>query len=415
MSYKKLVGEDTFIGQYLHYMEDLETSIEYDFWSAIWLMSLACKRHLIIDRPHIPVYMNTYIILVAESGITRKSTAIRIATKVANDLLASDPAMGILEGKITPEKLDAYLHDRTTKAGSSQVAISISELAVFLGNERYTAAMPALLTDLYDCPETRKVGGSLSRGSFTQERIYVSFISASTPTWLHQSVNPNIVAGGFTSRCLFVVSEQPKRRIAWPDPNSRGNTECFTAQLKQISERSRELKRITINEGGLRSFQQWYTKRTLNVDPFRSSFESREDDHVLRLAGFLCINDGMWVIQSGHIKQAIRLVDGVKRNSCSLFEGTHSRSKWLLGITRMRETLIAGGVEPISRSKLFLSTRNYLDNHEFQSALDVMHELGAVQLFEVKQDGAGRPTTLIRATKALIAKNFVAAMVGKMV
>ena len=77
VKYTTLVKPNTFIGKYMSYMSGLETPSSYDFWTAVWLTSLALGRGLVVSRPRIPVHMNWYIILCAEGGLTRKSTACR--------------------------------------------------------------------------------------------------------------------------------------------------------------------------------------------------------------------------------------------------------------------------------------------------------------------------------------------------
>ena len=408
MKYEHIAASDTFIGAYMAHMSEQETATEYDFWCALWLLSCAVGRSVIVDRPNAPVYLNLYAILVANSGITRKSSAVNSARKIANQLFADDPMIGLLETKTTPEKLDSILHDRTNATGSAGVAINISELAVFLGTERYSSTMPALLTDLYDCPDSRRGGGTISRGSVVQEHIFVNLLSASTPSWLLRSVNPAVVEGGFTSRCIFVTSEQPKRRIAWG--SNTGTTDAFErllCRLRVIRTQGRNYRTITINPAALHTFRRWYEKRKLNLDSFRSSFESREDAHILRLSAFLCINDDAWIIQHSHITAAIKIIADIKVSSSRLFEGTNANTKWLLGLERLTDALLAAGMKATTKSALFLKVRKHLDNGEFTALLDVMTEIEAVKRFEGIREGAGRPAEVYRATKILIAKGTI--------
>jgi hypothetical protein len=50
------------------------------------------------------VYLNLFIVFVAESGTTRKSTAVRRASKFARSFSGEDVAF--IDSKITPEKLE---------------------------------------------------------------------------------------------------------------------------------------------------------------------------------------------------------------------------------------------------------------------------------------------------------------------
>jgi hypothetical protein len=389
------------------HMSEQETATDYDFWCALWLLSCAIGRSVIIDRPRAPVFMNLYAILVANSGVTRKSAAVGVARNIATQLIADDPLLEVIEGKTTAEKLERMLHERTTATGSAGVAIAISELATFLGTERYNATIPVLLTDLYDCPSERRSGGTIARGSVKQSNIFVNLLSASTPAWLFRSVNPSVVEGGFTSRCIFVCAEEPKRRIAWGSSNSGGDTGPLLHRLRVIREQGRNYRTITINERALSRFRSWYSRRKPSLDGFRSSFESREDAHILRLAAFLCINDGTWVIQVTHLAAAIKIIADVKFNAGKLFQGTNSRTKFILGVERLSDALVAAGLTPITRSQLYLRCRSHLDNLEFSALIDVMAELGVIQRVELKQVGAGRPVEMIRGTTLLASKGMI--------
>lgn len=388
-------------------MNEQETATDYDFWSALWLLSCAVGRNVVVDRPRAPVFMNLYVILVANSGITRKSAAVGVAKRLAQQLFEDDPRIQLLEGKTTAEQLERLLHERSITTGSACVAIAVSELATFLGTERYNATIPVLLTDLYDCPAERRSGGTITRGAVNQSNLFINFISASTPAWLFRSVNPSVVEGGFTSRCIFVCAEQPKRRIAWSSGDTSGDTGPLLSRLRVIREQGGHYGSITINDRALTRFRNWYAKRKPSLDPFRSSFESREDAHILRLAAFLCINDDTWVIQVSHLMAAIKIITEVKINAGKLFHGTNSRTKFILGVERLSDALVATGLTPITRSQLFLKCRSHLDNLEFAALIDVMAELGVIQRVELKQVGAGRPVEMIRGTTLLAARGMI--------
>lgn len=408
MKYDKLVPADTFLGRYLSYMQDQETPQAYDFWCGMWLLSTAVGRHTIVDRPRAPVFLNMYVLLIAESGTTRKSTSVRQAVSFIRSI--NDPEMMLIESRTTPEKLELNLSNHSKEYGHARCAVAVSELVTFLGSEKYNKTMPSLLTDLYDCAAIRSGGGTVTKGSVTIRNLYVSFLSASTPAWLLRAVNPDVVEGGFTSRCLFIVAEEPKRKIAWPS-DARGDNTPLVVALRDIASLSRNTPTILITDGALKKYTSWYNSRPTSRDPFRSSFESREDAHVLRVAALLAINDGSWAILHNHMVAAIKLIAGVKADGAKLFEGTGNRSRVILGIERLRDCLLGLGSDTISRSKLYLKTRPHLDQAEFAAALDVMHELSLIQVFELKHEGAGRPTTLYRGTKSLAGEKSINAIV----
>lgn len=413
--YDRIVDSNSFIGRYMELMNSVETARAYDFFCALWLMSLAVGRRCVIARPRSPVYMNMYVILCAESGVTRKSTAIRNATKLARPFLR-DHNISLMESRTTPEALEFVLHNTSVELGYAHLAISVSELVSFLGKEKYARSMPGLLTDLYDSPTERRGGGTKSGGQILMLSVYVSFMGASTPSWLVRQVNPDVVEGGFTSRCLFVWSERPKRLIPWPSGLNEVSREiALQEDMKNMREQAETVGSITVSPPALDYFKTWYVKRDRSRDAFRSSFEAREDAHVLRIAGFLSINDNAWLINVNHIRTAISIVDEVKHNGAKLFESYHAPPKVVQGLVKLRDMLIAAGEEACKQSTLTIKLRSYLTGGQITTALEIMHELEMVQRFvPMDKSRRGAPVTFWRATKRLETRSSIEAVVERL-
>lgn len=405
MNYQRLVPANSFMGRYLAYMQSQETASVFDFYCGLWTISAVVGRTTHVARPRAPVYLNMYIVLVGESGVARKSTSIRVATTVARTIIGGDAPIGLLDAKVTPEKLDEILHDRTMEHMHASLAIAVPELAVFLGTERYTAHMPTLLTDLYDCPEAREGGGTIMRGAVSQRRIWVSFLSASTPVWLLKTVNPNVVEGGFTSRCYFIISNTPKKRIPWPVDADKDLLQDIKDDAKIIAVEAQSRGPIQMDPTGLDVFSTWYNEKDHALDPFKQSFESREDAHVLRLAALLAINDGSWIIKRSHVNIAIRLVKDIKESAGGIFENAEARTKYAMALDVIRSQLMSRGMDPMPRAALFRKCRNYIDNEAFMNMIEVLHEIGAVQRFMI-QGEAGRPGEFIRGTNMILSKGL---------
>lgn len=382
MNFSKIAPDDTFIGQYMLAMSEVETSAAYDFWAACWALGTVVGRDVYIPRPHAPVHMNWYVMLLAESGVTRKSTAVRQARDIVSCALGMDH---LIEGKCTPEYLFNYLIPHP------HCAIAVSELATFLGRESYIVELPALLTDLYDCPKEKR-GGSISKGEQIISNAFVTFISASTPTWLRTSVNPTVVEGGFTSRCLFVHDEKPKKRIAWPTQAVTRVTE-LADQLKSTCQRAQEVGHIELMPSGMKAFERWYRRRDVSsVMPFVASFNSREDAHVLRMAATLCINDGTLAIEKRHIDAGIKLITRVKADATKVFSDTGSAIKISQGISRLIQLLLEAGPVGVLHGRLYSSVRYYMRSDEFNIVVTSMHQLNMLTKMVENRSGSGRPS-----------------------
>jgi len=390
MNYKKLVPKDSFIGQYMQYMSVVETAEAYDFWCALWAIGVGCGRSVYVDRPNSPVFLNWYLILAAEAGVTRKSTAI---SSIRDIVRGYGP---ILTGRTSPESLEILLHESTREGRGARANFAVSELVTVLGKEGYLSGMPGLLTDLYDCHKERRSPGTLKSGEIIQKDVYVTFLSASTPSWLVTAINPSVIEGGFTSRVIFVVSDERKRAIAWPEARRDDADKVIRQSYIQLLQNAKDIGNITISKGGLSKFTKWYNNRRVHNDPFLSSFEAREDDHVLRLAACLCINDGILEIQTKHITTAIKVVDSVKTGANRLFGGDFSANARLIGaIARVRELLLEAGTDGISQTKLQRRVTRRLDAKELRMLMNIMHECGMVQIFKYKR------AEMYRATQAI--------------
>lgn len=379
METKLTIPRDSFIGQYLDACSGSETAVAYDFWSAIWALSSAVGRRTYVDRPNAPVFLNWYIVLVAESGITRKSSAVNFARDILFPVIEGDTVM--VEGSITPDKLMQDISKLSMENGHGQSTICVPEMVTVFARERHTMSLPGVLTDLYDCPSRRTGGGTLSRSAHDMRDVFVSLLSASTPSWLLRAINPDIIEGGFTSRTMFVVAATPKRRIAWPTNSECRDDVCASLRqrLTEIREAARLCPHITINASGLRRFRQWYNSRELVTDSFIGSFQSREDAHILNMAACLCINDGSWEIQVRHISQAIKLIREVRDTSAGLFTGVAAPSHMIQGIDKVRRMINDAGAVGIRQVDLYNSARRYMKKQELADLMDIMHQLGMVK------------------------------------
>jgi KaiC/GvpD/RAD55 family RecA-like ATPase len=103
-------------------------------------------RGVVVSRGAASVHLNLFVIFVAESGTTRKSTSVRMASKFARSISGEDVAF--IESRITPEKLEFDLAMQSAEYGYAYATIAIDELVKFLGQEKYVKGMPTLLTDL---------------------------------------------------------------------------------------------------------------------------------------------------------------------------------------------------------------------------------------------------------------------------
>lgn len=307
------------------------------------------------------------------------------------------------------------LSRQTREVGSAQVVLIASELAAMLGRGTQIAGIPALLTDLYDCPDVRSGGGSLSSGSLNFKNVYCSFLAGSTPSWLATAVRPEIIAGGFTSRCYFVNGRNRKRLVAWGEAATESTQDKLVTQLQEIQRESLSYPRIGITSAARSTFTRWYADRAVHKDTYRESFESREDGHILRFAGLLAINERAWCINDDHIRRAVTFIREVKSYGTELFTGVREAATSIKLVRKVRDVLLAAGAGGLGYSHIYrASNLSGRASNELRSLLTTMHELDLVKLHTVTPL-RGRPSEHYTATEYLKNEAFledVAARLG---
>jgi len=413
--YREAAKEGTFLHAYMQYLEPLETPRAYDFWSGMWMISNAVGRRMVINRPRAPVFLNTYIILTAEAGVTRKSTSVRIATSMLQDAGMLEN-VHIVTSSSNKSAIDEALAKLTTEGHDSHVCISVSELVSFMGKEVHAISVPGYLTDIYDCPSERVV--QRASGDKRISNVYPTLLSASTPSWLVRAINPDVIEGGFTSRCLFIWEEQPKRRVAWPEerPDAaiiRGNAEQGLQRIRHEAEKH-VLKGISITSAAREAFSEWYDKRKLDVsNPFVTSFQAREDHHVLRAAGLLAANELSFVITQHHITHAIRLIEAARDKASHIFAPPEvDNTRMVTGIERLRASIYEAGDLGAPRTKLLYATRRFIGIREMNYVLHLMHDLGMIRVFE--ESTRGRKATVYVRTDKLNSRIAFEQLIEKM-
>jgi len=241
-----LVPEGTWIADFVASMRGIETPTIFTLWGALWALSTASAREIGFEWLEDELlYPNLYVILVAPPARCRKSTSLRHAFKVLERLAETyvpdpdDPDLEttdlVLEqlatfnwatSKTTPEALEVLLeppptmnlHGRDGLAlfdKGSQVSLLVSELTTFLSKRKYMTGMIDTLTDLYDCPE-RHSYNTIARGNVILEKVYLTFIGATTPTSLKDALPPEAFGEGFMSRVCVIFKETTLRRFSKP-------------------------------------------------------------------------------------------------------------------------------------------------------------------------------------------------------
>jgi len=385
-------------------MDEHETPVAYDFWTAMWLLSTVVGRRLTVARPRTPVPLNLYVMLCAESGTTRKTTAIIEAKSVLTCFQQQHAAFRtptiIIDNNVPTMDIIDEMQRSSISNRCAPVTFVGAEGALIL--PRRNSELPIYLTDWYDCPT--------DRNSVGLRDVYSTVLVASTPAWLIRAINPAVIEGGFTSRCFFVVSERGKRRIPWPS-QSQIDAKVFASILVRISRIAETMQQIEISMPALARYSDWYNSREVPNDSFRQSFGAREGDHVLKVAGLLAVNDLSFVITRAHVDNALQCVLDVRERGATLFVSSLAADSATRLVDSVRTFLIDAGIDGISNGRVMAKFRR--DPDRVRIILTILHELDLVQRFQAPGN-SNRKVTTWRGTSKLSHPGVVDAVLHKL-
>jgi hypothetical protein len=195
----------SFLDKYIKY-HDLSTDapLEYgEFLGAQLLGHAMGWNSLHRIRPYF-LHHNTYLCIIGDSTLTRKTTAQYLARQVY-------PIEFILPEETSPEKLVEELSWGAHKIGF------LGEFSGFLkqiGRPSYMSRSVELLNDLFGCPDryVRSLRGQKGQGQQMEIiNCYLSINTTTTPTMFKQYLTTELMEGGFLARFLIIKGEARRR------------------------------------------------------------------------------------------------------------------------------------------------------------------------------------------------------------
>jgi hypothetical protein len=282
---KPIHYEQDWITTYLSYTANHEAPTAFHFWTACSVISAATKRGVYFDQSYYKIFPNLFIVLVAPAGRCRRS----VATSIGMRILREANVTLVLSEKITPEGLAVALHN-VGEGGKVPCAIHIhaSELSVFLGRQQYNEGLIALLTTLYDSPETWEYV-TRTKSEVRLARVFLTMLGATAPDWLADSIPPVAFGGGFLSRTLVVAAPATDRIFPFPVPQDPSLQSQLVARLRSIAQRSGAFR---FTPAAKKWYEEWYDKSRLRQldGSFISGYYERKQDHIIRVATIIALS-----------------------------------------------------------------------------------------------------------------------------
>ena len=262
------------------------------FWVAVSTVAGALRRRVWLDMNYFKWAANFYIVIVAPPGIVSKSTTVAVGM----DLLRRVPGINFGPQVVTwPALVTAFAgaNECFELEGEwhTQCALTLeSSEFVNLVNPQ-DREMIDLLVTLWDSRQGGFKKSTKGSGTDLVENPWINMIACTTPAWIAGNFPEYVIGGGFTSRCLFVYTEEKEKYIAYPNLHVPKDMKETQDKLVQ------DLEHISINllgnyaltsaavEWGTAWYEYHYKNRPEALDDERfGGYIARKQTHIHKLA-----------------------------------------------------------------------------------------------------------------------------------
>src|SRR4030095_15244196 len=196
----------TFIDEYTEWAHSItDAPPQYHRATGVMILSTILTPHITLPTSYGTIVPNVWMMVLAGTTLTRKSTSLDIARGLLNDVL--EDYMLATDG--TPEGLLTELAYRDNKVS----VFHRDEITGFIGavgSKQYYAGLLECFTRLYDGqPETR----ILRRERIEIRHPYLLFMGGGIKTKMEEIVGMEYIRLGFLPRFIFVTGTTSRDKI----------------------------------------------------------------------------------------------------------------------------------------------------------------------------------------------------------
>ena len=313
------------LSSYLKYTENTEPPHMFKVWTGVSAIASALQRKCFLRIGTEETYPNMYIFLIAPSGIGKGR-----ALRAARDLLR-EVGISIAAERITREALirelrksydDARLGESNKIIGHSSLTVHSSELIVFLGHQN--REFLGDLCDIYDCDVKWEFRTKDETKADEIIAPWLNLIGGTTPESIQDSLPPEAIGGGFTSRVICVYDDRNSKLNPMPTLSKEAKEirEDLILDLTDIHQMNGQFK---LSEDFVKTWVDWYIKAKSH-NPFSNisfaGYFARRPLHVLKLSMIMSASQTSdMIITDKHLRKAIKLLEETEVRMPESFEG----------------------------------------------------------------------------------------------
>ena len=202
---------DNWLKAYLDFTAELESPESFHLWTGLIAISSVLRRRVWIDIGPFFLWPNLFVIFVAPAGAARKG----IAIKTGATFLREIPQVTIAAQSLTRERLVKVIQRaHNDKEDVSALTLLSAELSDLFASSK--EGMLEVLTSLYDYPHREWSHETIGRGEDKIINPTLTFLGATTPSWIASGLPKNAFEHGFARRTIFIYEAKARHAKALP-------------------------------------------------------------------------------------------------------------------------------------------------------------------------------------------------------
>jgi len=324
-------NRDDFLENYMIYTSGNEVPKNFHLWAGIGALSCLVSRRVWMDFGFFENRCNMYITLVGKPA-DKKSTAMHLAralvqrcgVKVGPDGVTKERICQLMSVTNKDSKCNYVFTHNGEQHKASHLSLFCNEMVTLLSSGGNALGMIEFLTDIWDKPmheiDTKHQGNDVIIGP------YLTILACMTPDQTASLMKQEIITGGFSRRCLFILPEGRGDPVAFPKLQQHqidAREKCFKIgnQLKQV------IGEFTFTPEAEAFWVSWYNSH--HAEKFKPHpavvlyFLETMPRYVIQLSMLLSLSSNRtnFILEKKYIERAIELITPLQLNLPKVFIG----------------------------------------------------------------------------------------------
>lgn len=371
-----------FVEKLLELTEIVESPTSYLRWCGYITLGAVMRYNVFYKFPsrRTIVTPNMYLMLVGDSGATRKSTPLKICNfllkKVGNTKLIEGRSsiQGILKELAAIKTIDKP-HRRQLKYAAG--VIYSEEFAAAIVKD---PSVTGILTDIYDYHEEHDVLLK-SEDTMKLEKVCVNLFSATNGAFIQDMFTKTDLYGGLVGRTFFVIEEKARHKnLGLRDTTDENEWQLLVNHLTYLSKLEGPIR---MDEATTKYLEDWYEVTDFTLHESKTGYEHRAHTHVLKLAMILAAAEEGFdlTVRQHHCEQAIDIVTEMRKNYHKMVVTTGFSQNTIIQATRdITICLFQNPDRALSKDDILRSLFGRVDIDSFDKAITTLQQTGFIEI-----------------------------------